>query len=484
MAYITRDRRAEFNTKQDDTLASKRYVIERKQDETLFHELEEAVVLDVVMDEEHPEVKRSSLNSLTWPPNIDGSEPDFNQKNYSWIGRIRFRFVNSQENQEKANLFWAFPMENTGIVEYPLMNEIVIVGRYGDQYFYTRKLNVNSTVNANPDFSIERKTGNPRGNTNEYSSDGKFKTPDGKHSGSLSTINFYGGQYYEGVLGTYFKFNPKIRGLKSYEGDTILQSRFGSSIRFSAYDDNRNNDSGLGEYADKGGNPMVLIRNRQAPIKLPQGSTGKGYTVEDINKDGSSIHMTSGKTVSKFVPVTGNGMVNVTKGVGLPSLDGNQIVINSDRLVFSSKANEMFFFSKKMIGMTTDHLLSLNSYGNATITSAKGVITLNASKIYLNFNTSGPNDQPALLGRTTAMWLYSLCSHLLFSLNTQIQILTTTIAHFHAGGTIAGFTSITFPVIIALWAEQLQSLFALQVQLIALRSQISELMSSRVFIGT
>jgi hypothetical protein len=473
MAYNVIDRRAEQNLKQDDTVASKKFVVERKPDSNFFYELEEAVVLDVILDSNHPAVQYS-INPETWPPNIDGSEPTSKNLDYSWIGRIRFRFLNSQQNEEKVTLGWAFPMENTGIVEYPLMNEIVIVGKYRDQYFYTRKINVNSTVNASADFSAERTSGATDKNINEYSGDGEYPGP-------ISKMNYDGGNDYEGVLGNYFKFNPKIRGLKPYEGDTILQSRFGSSIRFGAYDNNRNNDAGLGEYSDGGGNPMVLIRNRQAPIKLNDGFTGKGYTFEDINKDGSSIHITSGKTVSGFSPTTTTGMVNVTKGVPFPKLDGDQVVINSDRLVFSSKANEMLFFSKKMIGMTTDQILSLNSFGNTTITSNKGIIALNASKIYLNFNTEGPNDQPVLLGRTTVLWMYALCDWMLLSVNTQIQTLTALISHFHM--TKVGPTTPAMPPAMVMWAEQMQSLYASQISLTALRSQLSSLLSSRVFLG-
>lgn len=482
MAYITVDKRAEQNLKQDDMLASKRFVVERKPDLISFYELEEAVVLDVILDESHPEFQRSSINPEEWPPNIDGSEPKIEQKNYSWIGRVKFRFLNSQENIEKSSLDWAFPIENTGVVEYPLMNEIVIVGKYNNQYFYSRKLNVNSVINSNAVIYAERIAGRTDRNINEYS-------PDGNYKGPTSKMNFFGGDDYEGVLGSYFKFNPKIRTLRRFEGDTILESRFGSSIRFGAYDANRGNDSGEGEYSDKGGNPMVLIRNRQAPIKSQSGYTAKGYTTEDINKDGSSIHLTSGKTISQFSPTTTTGMINVTKGLPIPKLSGDQIVINSDRLVFSSKSNEMMFFSKKMISMTTDQILSLNSYGNTTITSNKGIMTLNAPKIYLNFNTEGANDQPVLLGRTTVLWLYAMCDWMLLSVNTQIQTLTTLIAfagtHMHIGN--MGKPTPIFPPSIAApvaaWSEQLQSLYASQMSLTALRSQLSSLMSSRVFLG-
>lgn len=482
MAYTNINRRAEQAIKQDDMLATKRFTIERKPDALYFYELEEAVVLDVVMDEGHPLVARSKLSPEEWPPNIDGSEPNSDEKNYSLIGQIRFRFLKSQVNEDKNSLSWAKPLENTGILEYPLMNEIVIVGKYRDEYYYTRKLNTNSTVNSNAIFSAENVAGREGKNINTYAGE------DGKYNGPESKMNFSGGADYTGILGSYFKFNPKIRTLRLFEGDTVLQSRFGSSIRFGAYDFNRANDNGLGEYEDKGGNPMVLIRNRQAPIKLQQGQTGKGYTIEDINKDGSSIHMTSGKTVSGFAPTTTTGMINVTKGVPFPRFNGDQIVFNSDRLVFSAKANEMFFFSKKLIGITTDQILSLNSYGNTTITANKGIITLNAPKIYLNFNKDGANDQPVLLGRTTVLWMYALCDWLLLSVNTQIQTLTTLIlfAKTHIHKSAAGPTSPPLPTIAPLlvaWGEQLQSLYASQISLTALRSQLSSLMSSRTFVG-
>lgn len=482
MAYTNINRRAEQAVKQDDMLATKRFTIERKPDALYFYELEEAVVLDVIMDESHPMVTVSQLNPEDSPPNKDGSAPKPGEMDYSLIGRIKFRFLKSEINADKNLLHWARPYENTGVVEYPLMNEIVIVGKYRDEYFYTRKLNTNSLVNANAVFYAENVASREGKNVNIYAENGKYVGPESK-------LNFSGGADYTGVLGSYFKFNSNIRTLRLFEGDTVLQSRFGSSIRFGAYDFNRSNDNGMGEYADGGGNPMILIRNRQAPLKFPQSNTAQGYTLEDINKDGSSIHMTSGKTISNFVPELTTGMINVTKGIPFPRFSGDQIVFNSDRLIFSARANEMFFFSKKLIGISTDQILSLNSYGNTSITSNKGIIALNAPKIYLNFNKEGPNDQPVLLGRTTVLWMYALCDWMLLSVNTQIQTLTTLILfaqlHIHksaAGPTTPPLPVITAPMIVA-WGEQLQSLYASQISLITLRSQLSSLMSSRVFVG-
>ena len=486
MAYNTIDKRSEQILKQDDMLASKRFVIERKPDSLLFYELEEAVVLDVVMDEEHPVLNNSSLDVEDWPPNIDGSKPTGKDKDYSWIGRIRFRFIKSQQNAQKSTLDWAFPMENTGIVEYPLMNEIVIVGKYGDQYFYTRKLNVNSTINCNANFSAERKSGEVDQNINEYSEDGEFEGPS-------SQMNFNGGPDYTGVLGSYFKFNPKIRGLKLYEGDTILQSRFGSSIRFGAYDSNRSNDNGIGEYEDGGGNSMILIRNRQAPIKSPQGHTGKGYTTEDINKDGSSIHITSGKTESAFSPTTKKVMFQAdikeeqpgyspdgATDFNYPKQDGDQIVINSDRLIFSSKANETFHFSKKRYAVVTDDEYTVDSNKQIVLTTNEKT-TINSPFIFLGQFEQAV--EPVLMGRTTTNWNMALCDWILLQTNWMIELCEDWLAkHLHENdsGKDIQFAPKNE------WKEklkkQVEDLKKLRESLIKLRDDAPKNMSQRVFV--
>ena len=57
-------------------------------------------------------------------------------------------------------------MESTGIVEYPLLNEVVIVVKYLDKLFYTRKLNLNGFINQESNFRLEKFYGNNNGNKN------------------------------------------------------------------------------------------------------------------------------------------------------------------------------------------------------------------------------------------------------------------------------------------------------------------------------
>ena len=89
----------------------------------------------------------------------------------------------------------------------------------------------------------------------------------------------------------------------------------GSSIRFGGYENNPSVDigtsNGYGEsYADNLGNPSILIRNRQKKTKRPE-DLFQFNILEDVNEDGSSIHITSGRTVSKFVPTLTHKYDNV-----------------------------------------------------------------------------------------------------------------------------------------------------------------------------
>ena len=317
-----------------------------------FYEIESAVVLDIILDKNHDYFKHKgfTVSDAVWPVDVNGKKADPADPDFTWMGRALVRLIYSQRNLEKEDLVWALPLDSN-LSEYPLLNETVGVICLLGQYYYTRKINSSNVPNTNANFKIEPATGGFKNTTesgNVSFTDSKTLgnrelklTPNEKKTefqGPTSKLKYNGGNGYEGALGRYFTFNPRIRSLKRREGDFILESRFGQSMRFGAYDDNRNNDKGhnseMGgyrdykgdgtkykvknvEYEQGGGNPMILIRNRQRPLaksgevlkvydNLPSvvGTSEEknvgGYMLEDINNDGSSIHMTSGVTVSNF----------------------------------------------------------------------------------------------------------------------------------------------------------------------------------------
>jgi hypothetical protein len=292
----------------------------------------------------------------------------------------------------------------------PVINEIVeIVTQSGIKYY--RRFNFNSNLFSSYDGEKETSGNDSAAKVNPSTDLRDYK-------GDLLTTN--SGKDVKKKLGEYFKIG-KSRRLRLYEGDHLLQSRFGQSIRFSAF----NNDK-------KSISPTIIIRNGESPANSSL-DINKDIE-EDINRDGSTIAMSSGDYLSKFTP---SYITNKKEGFeGYPSeLKGNQIIITSDRLVFSSRAAETIFFSKGNYGVITDGIFSVDTNLGITIES-KGDIDISSinktTTIYIGdgggINLGDRNVQPAVLGNTLE--------------NILIEIITE-IINLQAGGllTPAGPTS-------------------------------------------
>ena len=101
-------------------------------------------------------------------------------------------------------------------------------------------------------------------------------------------------------LGKYFKEKLNTKPLLPYEGDYILEGRYGNSIRFGStiptekIDENNANDwSAEGDLGD----PITVIRNGQSE---ELDANGWEPTIEDINRDSTSIYLTSNQQISSL----------------------------------------------------------------------------------------------------------------------------------------------------------------------------------------
>ena len=190
----------------------------------------------------------------------------------------------------------------------------------------------------------------------------KSKSKNYKEVSQTGTTNTSGGgdskiQDY----GEYFQ-PQRVNSLRLYEGDTLLQSRFGQSIRFSGYNNEENTFS-----------PTIIIRNRENDLTTQE---KEGFiTEEDINRDGSIIAITSADYKLDFQPgiVDDKGSTDFeTNPINfeLPEeYTGNdQILINSERVILSSKSQEMIFFSKGDYGFISDGKFTIdNGTGGALL---------------------------------------------------------------------------------------------------------------------
>jgi len=165
----------------------------------------------------------------------------------------------------------------------------------------------------------------------------------------------------------------KIKFLKPREGDTLITGRVGNTIRFSEF---------FLTEDGKTSSPGIFIRNKQ---KGEDDSKKIGELVdEDINKDGTSIYITSGKIKVPFKETIGVAKVGFSGYPSNEKFTGNQLFINSDRVVLSAKASEFIIFGKGNTGTITDGTWSVDAAGSI-YQKAGGEITLhNNSKIFLN----------------------------------------------------------------------------------------------------
>lgn len=95
---------------------------------------------------------------------------------------------------------------------------------------------------------------------------------------------------------TFQELDKGIKSLRPFEGDTVLQGRFGQSIRFGSTVSKLKKTNGWSSKKDSDGKPITIIVNEQR--QLTSAEINSPVIVEDINRDGSSIYLTSGQILT------------------------------------------------------------------------------------------------------------------------------------------------------------------------------------------
>jgi hypothetical protein len=219
-----------------------------------------------------------------------------------------------------------------------------------------------------------------------------------------ATIRRVEDQSTEIDLGKTFKETniSNIHPLLSYEGDIIYEGRFGNSIRLGstvskvAIKNNWSNGDG------KDGDPITIIRNGQGVLLTDPWVP----TTEDIGNDMSSIYLTSTQQINKFT-LTSNLVDSYNK---LPSTDipdnvnsysGNQIILNSGRLVFNANKDSIILSSEKSMHFSSDTTINID--GGTQIVLASPLVRLGITS-----GTEGINIQPPVLGDNLNLLLKEL----------------------------------------------------------------------------
>jgi hypothetical protein len=370
MAYkVDKNKRGSYDIKSKTGLTPASYNSGRGANipDQFFYELEPAEVIDIILDEKHPQFGT-----------------------FSDIGKIRIRQLHSDFGKDDELLPFARPLD-VQLKRYPLKHELVIVVEYLGELYYTQRLNAYGSPhhNAYPNISLPRIKSNSstKSSVNEYQQISTSGSPNRTTDASPE-------------LGSMFVENLNIKPLKSFEGDTILEGRFGHSIRFG--------------YNHATGNPNIKIRNEQ-PLQVDD--TFLSLIEEDINNDGSSIWMLTDEVVS-FNSATSDSELQFRSAENPPQeYSGRQIILTSDRIIWNSKVNDLIGFSKKAINFMSGEEFSVDCSGRFLTNSDRETV-MTSPKIFLGGDTA---TEPVVLGDTLVQLLTELTNIL--------------IAHNHPTGT-------------------------------------------------
>jgi len=307
-------------------------------------------VLDIILDENHPEYERKG-----------GAKS---------INGVFFRYQNSITSEDTSNNL-KFAYQGTGQIKtVPVIGEIVeIVSNPTSnktQLAQVKTLYYSKIVNI---------WNNP--NCNTY-------------------LDVYSNQTLDISKNGEFTEEATINPIKSAIGDIQIEGRQGQSLRFTGAKGSANNfidDTNKGK-------PVILISNGQI-------ETEDGFTTisEDINEDASSLYFLSDHKVELKQASTRRKSYDDAP-IEADQFKGNQVIVNSGRIFFNAKTNDIQLSSKDSIGLNSKESINLDSDKYICFDSPKILLGEKAR------TAPESNKEPVLLGNQTELLLDTLLNML------------------------------------------------------------------------
>lgn len=351
-------------------------------------EVFKGVVTDVILDETNPLVTEGIVG-------------------LGKVGHISFIPMNKGSVEGDGGDNFAAPMDKN-FNTLPVKNEKVDIFNTKTGYFYRRSNdNVTPNIDTSPSLISDffKRFQEKENEKDDYQST--------SNTGIANKSTSDSGE--DNKLGEVFEDKQDdIHPLRYYEGDSLIESRFGQSLRFSGY----NNEEGTLS-------PTIILRNRENDVSQNDTEFGS-TTTEDVNRDGSTIVLSSADYKLDFQPgvIDDGGSSNFEQKPNsfddYPSeLIGDQILINSGRIILSAKDSEMIFYSKGNYGFISDSTLSIDNKGGMIVNTDDDVLYItNGSNYTIETETgeihlgNGGSEEPLVLGDTLVELLNELCTEL------------------------------------------------------------------------
>jgi hypothetical protein len=259
-----------------------------------------------------------------------------------------------------------------------------------------------------------------------------------------------------------FTENSLVKTLQPYVGDTIIEGRYGNSIRLSSTQPNTSLFSKVPKWIGNTVDPILIIRNTR------QGTdTGRinDFITEDFNKDDSIITLTSGQEL-EFTPNTSTITAANTEKINAWQQDKwgtvPSIIASSGRIAINANSKEASIFGKEGVSLASDN--------SVTVDSSKNVV-LNGSKIKLGNNAT----EQAVLGNQ----LVTLVS----SLITTIDTLNTSLTTYAATQATVAASAVVYAPLSPAYTALGSILPTVSSNLTSIRGQLNSILSTDVLVS-
>ena len=154
--------------------------------------------------------------------------------------------------------------------------------------------------------------------------------------------------------------------LQSYEGDVIVEGRWGNSIRFgSSIDTKKAVVDTLPNYLGDSGAPIILLSNQK--------TYSTKFVTENIETDASSLYLTSTQRINNLT--TSNP---VASDISVSKFNRSQLIGVADRIVLKSKTDSVIVDGKQSIELNapTIYLGSLDKSQKEPMLHSTAVVSL------------------------------------------------------------------------------------------------------------
>lgn len=254
------------------------------------------------------------------------------------------------------------------VKNYPLINEVVLIIALANKnyqqnfnelnFYYISPVNLWNTSQANP-LPYPATTVTPPSQNRNY--------VEVEATGNPNQPSNAGNTIFR--PGLYFQEKSDRNPLYSYEGDVIVEGRFGNAVRLGntvpsilPYTPILNNWSNTGSIGD----PITIISNG-----IHTKSPSYDSIVEDINQDDSSIYLTSTQQIPLRVSSTNEYLSydKLTPPKAPNQFAGKQIIINSGRLVLNSTSDHILLSSAKSINLNSIESINFDTLGPIVLES-------------------------------------------------------------------------------------------------------------------